>query len=86
LIGALERFAGSKSRPVEAISSMAVKGDSSGSSGMGTTLVVFSLSSLVFSEILEIDYSLSFFLLSNFFVSFLSPAFSLMAGNGFEGR
>jgi hypothetical protein len=77
---------GSKRNPVEAISSMAVKGDSSGSSGMGTTLAVFSLSSLVFSEILEIDYSLSFFLLSNCFVSFLSPALSLIGGNGFEGR
>jgi hypothetical protein len=86
LIGALERFAGSKSSPVEAISSMAVKGDSSGSSGMGTTLVVFSLSSLVFSEILDLDYSSSFFLLSICFVSFFSPAFSLTGGNGFEGR
>jgi hypothetical protein len=86
LIGALERLAGSKSKPVEAISSMAVNGDSSASSGMGTTLVVFSLSSLVFSEILDFDYSSSFFLMSYYFVSFLSPAFSLMGGNGFEGR
>jgi len=66
---------------------MAVNGDSSGSSGMGTmALVCFSLSSLVFSEILDFDCSSSFFLLSSYFVSFLSPAFSLMSGNGFEGR
>ena len=44
-MGALERFDGSIKNPVVAIYSRAVNGDSSGSSGIGTTFEGFGFSS-----------------------------------------
>ena len=46
-MGARDLFEGSNKSPIVAISSIAVNGDSSGSSGIGAALLVFGLSYFV---------------------------------------